>query len=113
MDRMDATTTPSRSSLPAPPPRPPRPEDRTDLGAPTTGPGWWAVGAVVIGQILWLGVLLYAWVIGILVLAWTGGEGLLGAGGEDAGRWMALATVAALTAAPIPTVAFIASRRRR
>ena len=114
MMAMDTVAPQPVSSLPAPPPRPPLPEHRTDGPGADPGPGWLAVGITVVAQIVWLGVAVSAWLIALVVAAWSGSEGLIGAGGaDDAGRWMVLVTLAAMAAAPIPTVAFIATRRHQ
>lgn len=103
---MDATTTTQRTSgLPLPPPRPPIPGTRTDPAQPN-GPGWVPVAATVVAQIVWLVAVFYAWVVAIVIIGF-------GTGADSVEAWMVLSSVGALALAPVPTVAFVLSRRNR
>ena len=107
---MDTTTSRQRiSSLPVPPPPPPLPEHRTTPSA-DTAPGWLPVVATVVAQVAWLVVVFVAWVVAIVVIASS--SDVVGTGPDHVDTWFALASVAAAGLAPVPTVAYVLSRRR-
>lgn len=75
------------------------------------GPGWVPVAATVAAQLVWLVLVVYAWVIAVAIIAFGGGAAH--AGSDSVGPWIVITSAAALALAPVPTVAYVLSRRGR